>query len=104
MLQCLGRFWIKFKKIKPRIEGDPFKSDDLEGSGCNYPMVLVQIPMCNEREVSVSMLPDLCVLYDLLVTCIVFQLYQLAFSSIGYILAPFCLTESSLIVEYGMKL
>ena len=104
MLQCLGCYWIKFKKIKPRIEGDPFKSDDLEGLGCNYPMVLVQIPMCNEREVSVSMLPDLCVLYDLLVTCIVFQLYQLVFSSIGYILAPFCLTESSLIVEYGMKL
>ncbi|KAK7839554.1 putative xyloglucan glycosyltransferase 8 [Quercus suber] len=37
-------------------------SDDLEGSGCNYPMVLVQIPMCNEREESASMLPDLCVL------------------------------------------
>ena len=50
------------------------------------------------------MLPDLCVLYDLLVTGIVFQLYQLVFSSIGYILAPFCLTESSLILEYGMKL
>ncbi|KAG1326517.1 putative xyloglucan glycosyltransferase 8 [Cocos nucifera] len=47
MILCLGCFWIKFKKIKPRIEGDPFKADD--GSG--YPMVLVQIPMCNEREV-----------------------------------------------------
>lgn len=50
MLLCLGCFWIKYKKIKPRVEGDPFKSEDLEGSS-NYPMVLVQIPMCNEREV-----------------------------------------------------
>jgi hypothetical protein len=83
MLQCLGCFWIKYKKIKPRIEGDPFKSDDLEDSGCNYPMVLVQIPMCNEREVSVSMLPDACALYQLLVTSITFQLDLLVFSSIG---------------------
>jgi hypothetical protein len=47
----LGCFWIKYKKIKPRIEVDPFKSDDVEASGYEYPMVLVQIPMCNEREV-----------------------------------------------------
>ncbi|XP_050289130.1 probable xyloglucan glycosyltransferase 5 [Quercus robur] len=60
MLQCLGCFWIKFKKIKPRIEGDPFKSDDLEGSGCNYPMVLVQIPMCNEREVYEQSISAVC--------------------------------------------
>lgn len=51
MILCLGCFWIKYKKIKPRIVGDPFKSDDVEGSGYEYPMVLVQIPMCNEREV-----------------------------------------------------
>ncbi|KAF7830178.1 putative xyloglucan glycosyltransferase 5 [Senna tora] len=51
MLLCLGCFWIKYKKIKPRIDGDPFKIDDIEGSAYNYPKVLVQIPMCNEREV-----------------------------------------------------
>ncbi|KAF7843140.1 putative xyloglucan glycosyltransferase 5 [Senna tora] len=52
MVLCLGCFWIKFKKIKPRIEGgNPFKSQDLEASNYTYPMVLVQIPMCNEREV-----------------------------------------------------
>jgi hypothetical protein len=51
MLLCFGCFWIKFKKVKPRINGDPFKVDDVEQSVCNYPMVLVQIPMCNEREV-----------------------------------------------------
>jgi xyloglucan glycosyltransferase 4 len=44
---CVGCFWIKLKKIKPRIEGDPFG----EGSGYVHPMVLVQIPMCNEKEV-----------------------------------------------------
>ncbi|RCV11755.1 hypothetical protein SETIT_2G211800v2 [Setaria italica] len=47
LVLCLGCFWIKLKKIKPRIEGDPFK----EGSGYLHPMVLVQIPMCNEKEV-----------------------------------------------------
>ncbi|KAI3474856.1 hypothetical protein Pfo_030167 [Paulownia fortunei] len=36
-VQCLGCFWIKFKKLKP--------------DGSSFPMVLVQIPMCNEKEV-----------------------------------------------------
>ncbi|KAK8715738.1 hypothetical protein V6N13_043066 [Hibiscus sabdariffa] len=35
---------------QPKIEGDPFKSNDVEGYF--YPMVLVQIQMCNERELS----------------------------------------------------
>ncbi|GJN33936.1 hypothetical protein PR202_gb22567 [Eleusine coracana subsp. coracana] len=47
LVLCIGCFWIKLKKIKPRIEGDPFR----EGSGYVHPMVLVQIPMCNEMEV-----------------------------------------------------
>ncbi|XP_040383592.1 probable xyloglucan glycosyltransferase 2 isoform X2 [Oryza brachyantha] len=47
LILCLGCFWIKLRKIKPRIEGDPFR----EGSGYRHPMVLVQIPMCNEKEV-----------------------------------------------------
>ncbi|XP_059641719.1 probable xyloglucan glycosyltransferase 5 [Cornus florida] len=60
LILCLGCFWIKYKKIRPRIEGDPFKSEDLEGSGCNYPMVLVQIPMCNEREVYEQSISAVC--------------------------------------------
>ncbi|KAJ7952030.1 Xyloglucan glycosyltransferase [Quillaja saponaria] len=60
MLLCLGCFWIKYKKIKPKIEANPFKSDDLEGSKCNYPMVLVQIPMCNEREVYEQSISAVC--------------------------------------------
>ncbi|KAF8695337.1 hypothetical protein HU200_037567 [Digitaria exilis] len=47
LILCLGCFWIKLKKIKPRIEGDLFR----DGSGYRHPMVLVQIPMCNEKEV-----------------------------------------------------
>lgn len=48
LVLCLGCFWIKFKKIEPKLkEDDPI---DLEDPS-NFPMVLVQIPMCNEREV-----------------------------------------------------
>lgn len=52
LILCLGCLYIKLKKIKPTISGDPFQLDyDPEGALYNYPMVLVQIPMCNEREV-----------------------------------------------------
>ncbi|CAA6671045.1 unnamed protein product [Spirodela intermedia] len=50
MIMCLGCLWIKLKKIKPRIQ-DP-------SSG--YPMVLVQIPMCNEREVYEQSISAVC--------------------------------------------
>lgn len=63
LVLCLGCFYIKCKKIKPRIEGDPFKSDDLEGSNSSYPMVLVQIPMCNEREVYELSISAVCQLH-----------------------------------------
>ncbi|XP_020109477.1 probable xyloglucan glycosyltransferase 5 isoform X2 [Ananas comosus] len=59
LILCVGCFWIKLKKIKPMIEGDPFKSDDIEG-GYDYPMVLVQIPMCNEREVYEQSISAVC--------------------------------------------
>nr|DAD45597.1 TPA_asm: hypothetical protein HUJ06_003827 [Nelumbo nucifera] len=60
MILCLGCFWIKYKKIRPRIKGDPFKTEDVEGSGYEYPMVLVQIPMCNEREVYEQSISAVC--------------------------------------------
>lgn len=60
MILCLGCLWIRYKKIKPRIEGDPFKMDDVEGSCYEYPMVLVQIPMCNEREVYEQSISAVC--------------------------------------------
>ncbi|XP_073296127.1 xyloglucan glycosyltransferase 4-like [Primulina huaijiensis] len=47
LIQCLGWFWIKFRNLKPVIEGETFDIED----GASFPMVLVQIPMCNEKEV-----------------------------------------------------
>jgi cellulose synthase/poly-beta-1,6-N-acetylglucosamine synthase-like glycosyltransferase len=41
-VQCVGCFWIKCKRLKPVL---PKKASSY------YPMVLVQIPMCNEQEV-----------------------------------------------------
>ncbi|KAH9623664.1 hypothetical protein KSS87_002146 [Heliosperma pusillum] len=50
LVLCLGCFWIRLRKIKPVAK---VGFGDLEGgdSGGYFPMVLVQIPMCNEREV-----------------------------------------------------
>lgn len=42
-VQCVGCFWIKCKRLKPVL---PKKASSY------YPMVLVQIPMCNEKEVN----------------------------------------------------
>ncbi|KAJ1427907.1 Nucleotide-diphospho-sugar transferase [Sesbania bispinosa] len=55
----LGCFWIKFKGIKP------VAAVDYEGSVENvedYPMVLIQIPMCNEREVYQQSIAAVCIL------------------------------------------
>eukprot|EP00249_Psilotum_nudum_P018193 c26682_g2_i1 orf=716-2782(+) len=50
--QCLGCVWIVLKKIKPVPKAaESAYLVDLEQPESNYPMVLVQIPMCNEREV-----------------------------------------------------
>lgn len=49
LVLCLGCFWIKFKKIKPMPKQG---ASDLESNSKGFfPMVLVQIPMCNEKEV-----------------------------------------------------
>lgn len=44
---CVGCFWIKYKNLKPKIDGAAYDVED----SASFPMVLVQIPMCNEREV-----------------------------------------------------
>lgn len=44
----LGCFWIKLKNIKPKINGEEYDIEDPS----SFPMVLVQIPMCDEREVT----------------------------------------------------
>ncbi|XP_031386511.1 probable xyloglucan glycosyltransferase 5 [Punica granatum] len=60
LLQCLGCFWIKVKRIGPQSQGDPFESDYSKGPWQNYPMVLVQIPMCNEKEVYEQSISSVC--------------------------------------------
>ncbi|CAL0298979.1 unnamed protein product [Lupinus luteus] len=47
LVLCLGCFWIKIMKLKPTVEADAYDVEDPS----TFPMVLVQIPMCNEREV-----------------------------------------------------
>ena len=47
LVLCLGCFWIKYKRLKPTVEPEAY---DIEDPSC-FPKVLVQIPMCNEREV-----------------------------------------------------
>ncbi|KAH0697540.1 hypothetical protein KY290_015421 [Solanum tuberosum] len=56
LVLCLGCFWMKFRKIKPIINEDA--SDLEDGSYC--PMVLVQIPMCNEKEVFAQSIGAVC--------------------------------------------
>ncbi|KAL7159607.1 hypothetical protein ABFS83_01G039500 [Erythranthe nasuta] len=52
LILCLGCLYIKIMKIKPTLlNGDPLRTHDTEAALDNYPMVLVQIPMCNEKEV-----------------------------------------------------
>ncbi|KAH7517614.1 hypothetical protein FEM48_Zijuj09G0083500 [Ziziphus jujuba var. spinosa] len=61
----LGCFWIKFRRIKPKavMEYKDTPSVDEEGNENveDYPMVLVQIPMCNEREVYQQSIAAVCI-------------------------------------------
>ncbi|KAE9449161.1 hypothetical protein C3L33_18928, partial [Rhododendron williamsianum] len=51
VVQCIGCFWIKCKGLKPElVGGEEEDASDVE-DGSRFPMVLVQIPMCNEGEV-----------------------------------------------------
>ncbi|CAH2070517.1 unnamed protein product [Thlaspi arvense] len=59
LILCLGCFWIRFKKIKPVPKNS---TSDLESgeNGFFLPMVLVQIPMCNEKEVYQQSIAAVC--------------------------------------------
>jgi len=60
-LLCVGCFWIKLKKIKPVPKCELGDAADLEqGDNAAYPMVLVQMPMCNEREVYQQSIAAVC--------------------------------------------
>ncbi|KAF5740085.1 xyloglucan glycosyltransferase 12 [Tripterygium wilfordii] len=59
LVLCFGCFWIRFKKIKPIPKQDAVA--DLEsGENGYFPMVLVQIPMCNEKEVYQQSIAAVC--------------------------------------------
>ncbi|WVZ52732.1 hypothetical protein U9M48_003762 [Paspalum notatum var. saurae] len=55
LIQCLGCFYIHIKRIKPK-PNSPALPDAEDPDAGYYPMVLVQIPMCNEKEVGVVFL------------------------------------------------
>ncbi|XP_052197627.1 xyloglucan glycosyltransferase 4 [Diospyros lotus] len=56
LVLCIGCFWMKWKKLKPVIEGEEYDVEDPS----SFPMVLVQIPMCNEREVYEQSISAVC--------------------------------------------
>ncbi|KAJ3670089.1 hypothetical protein LUZ60_010413 [Juncus effusus] len=57
LILCLGCFWIKIRRIKPVAKTS---EKDMEKGDMDYPMVLVQIPMCNEREVYQQSIAAVC--------------------------------------------
>ncbi|OEL20409.1 putative xyloglucan glycosyltransferase 1 [Dichanthelium oligosanthes] len=52
LILCLGCLWIKLRGIKPVPKAGGKGSDDVEAGAGEFPMVLMQIPMCNEKEVA----------------------------------------------------
>ncbi|KAK9270784.1 hypothetical protein L1049_026368 [Liquidambar formosana] len=61
LVLCLGCFWIRFKKIKPIPKQGLADLESGEGNADAYfPMVLVQIPMCNEKEVYQQSIAAVC--------------------------------------------
>ncbi|KAE8037826.1 hypothetical protein FH972_010381 [Carpinus fangiana] len=57
----LGCFWIKFRKLKPVASMEYGAADEENADAEDYPMVLVQIPMCNEREVYHQSIAAVCI-------------------------------------------
>ncbi|XP_077237822.1 xyloglucan glycosyltransferase 4-like [Tasmannia lanceolata] len=56
IILCFGCFWIKYKKLRPEVEEGIYSTEESSG----FPMVLVQIPMCNEREVYAQSISAVC--------------------------------------------
>ncbi|CAM6084837.1 unnamed protein product [Calypogeia fissa] len=57
---CLGCLYIKTRNVKPVPKVESLESDDPEQPESGYPMVLIQIPMCNEREVYEQSISAVC--------------------------------------------
>uniref|UniRef100_A0A0D9VZI3 Glycosyltransferase 2-like domain-containing protein n=1 Tax=Leersia perrieri TaxID=77586 RepID=A0A0D9VZI3_9ORYZ len=60
LIQCLGCFYIHLKRIKPQPNSPPLLPDAEDPDAGYYPMVLVQIPMCNEKEVYQQSIAAVC--------------------------------------------
>ncbi|KAF9621508.1 hypothetical protein IFM89_022526 [Coptis chinensis] len=61
LVLCLGCFWIRYKKIKPVPKQAVRDIESKEGNAEVYfPMVLIQIPMCNEKEVYQQSIAAVC--------------------------------------------
>ncbi|KAG6630882.1 hypothetical protein I3843_13G043300 [Carya illinoinensis] len=56
----LGCFWIKFRRLRP-VAPMEYAADAENANADYYPMVLVQIPMCNEREVYQQSIAAVCI-------------------------------------------
>ncbi|KAH6796165.1 hypothetical protein C2S51_037151 [Perilla frutescens var. frutescens] len=59
LILCLGCLWIKLRNIKPVAKHGIVDLESGEGDGY-FPMVLVQIPMCNEKEVYQQSIAAVC--------------------------------------------
>nr|GLL18301.1 probable xyloglucan glycosyltransferase 12 [Ipomoea trifida]GMC48206.1 probable xyloglucan glycosyltransferase 12 [Ipomoea batatas] len=59
LILCLGCFWIRLRRIKP-VASETIDLESGEEGGGYFPMVLVQIPMCNEREVYQQSIAAVC--------------------------------------------
>ncbi|KAL6647113.1 hypothetical protein ACP70R_014550 [Stipagrostis hirtigluma subsp. patula] len=59
LVQSLGCFYIHLKRIKPKPVS-PALPDAEDPDAGYYPMVLVQIPMCNEKEVYQQSIAAVC--------------------------------------------
>ncbi|GLJ32570.1 hypothetical protein SUGI_0655130 [Cryptomeria japonica] len=56
LILSIGCLWIKYMRINPMPKND----EDFEQGEAVYPMVLIQIPMCNEREVYAQSISAVC--------------------------------------------
>ncbi|GMP48628.1 hypothetical protein CsSME_00015915 [Camellia sinensis var. sinensis] len=61
LVLVLGCFWIKFRRLKPVAVMDYSQDSEQAMNVDDYPMVMVQIPMCNEREVYQQSIASVCV-------------------------------------------
>ncbi|KAH1129777.1 hypothetical protein J1N35_001155 [Gossypium stocksii] len=62
VLLMLGCLWIKIRRIKPTASMEYPMGRVETGSVDDYPMVLVQIPMCNEKEVYQQSIAAVCIM------------------------------------------